>query len=91
MSESSIFWKHATSRVCIYRSIKVALFIGTILGVINHYDAILSGHLTSTNLFQMAITYMVPFSVATYGAAMQAKHIELQSKKRLTSYDRAQK
>lgn len=70
--------KHAAKKVCVYRSTKVALVVGTVLGLINHYDAIFYGTLTTTKIFQISITYLVPFSVATFGSAMQARHIELQ-------------
>ena len=53
--------------------------VGTILGAVNHYDAILSGTFSATTLVQIGITYLVPFCVATFGSAMQARHIELNS------------
>ena len=43
-----------------------ALVVGTLLTAINHGDAFVSGHLP--NLFKVALTYIVPFCVATYGA-----------------------
>ena len=77
-----LFLKHATSRVCVARSLKTALFVGTVLGFINHYDEIVHGTLSRTNVVQMLVTYLVPYSVATFGAAMQARHMELQSRAR---------
>jgi len=71
-----LFLKHAKDRVCIIRSVKVALVVGTILALINQYDAIFSGNLTPTNIFQILLTYLVPYSVSTFGSAMQARHIE---------------
>lgn len=73
-----LFLKHATQRVCVYRSAKVALVVGTVLGLINHYDAIFYGVLTVTKIFQISIAYLVPYSVATFGSAMQGRHMELQ-------------
>lgn len=72
-----LFLKHATQKVCVYRSAKVALVVGTVLGLINHYDAIFYGALTATEVFQILITYLVPYSVAMFGSAMQARHMEL--------------
>ncbi len=72
-----LFLKHACDRVCVLRSLKVAVVVGTILGAVNHYDAILSGTFSATTLVQIAVTYLVPFCVATFGSAMQARHIEL--------------
>lgn len=73
----NIFLKHATDKICIKRSIKVSLVVGTILALINQYDAIFFGTLTSTNIIQILITYLVPYGVATFGSAMQARHMEI--------------
>ena len=55
-------------RELLFRSLRTALLIGTILGLINHYDSL--GHLTSHQMAQIGVTYLVPFSVATYGQVM---------------------
>ena len=75
-----LFAKYARDRVCVLRAIKVALVIGSIIGLINHLDEIVSGTLTGTNILQIGLTYLIPFSVSTYGSAMQACHVELQEK-----------
>jgi len=62
----------------VLRAMKVALVIGSIIGFINHLDEIISGTLTGTNILQMGLTYLIPFSVSTYGSAMQACHVELE-------------
>jgi hypothetical protein len=72
-----LFFKHARDPVCVIRAVKVALFVGTVLCFINHFDEIIHGVLTSTNMIQIGITYMVPYSTSTFGSAMQARHIEL--------------
>lgn len=51
----------------IIRSSKTALVIGTLLGLINHGQALISGHFTWGELVPLLITYLVPFSVTTYG------------------------
>jgi hypothetical protein len=71
------FLKYATDKVCVSRALKVALVVGSINGLITQYDAIFSGAFASTNIFQIALTYMVPFGVSTFSSAMQAKHDEL--------------
>ncbi|MEN8186862.1 MAG: nitrate/nitrite transporter NrtS [Bacteroidota bacterium] len=71
------FLKYAFQKVTIIRSVKVALIVGTILAFINHYDAIFTGTLTTTNIFQILLTYLVPYLVATYGSASHARYIEL--------------
>jgi len=75
-----LFLKYARERVCVVRSLKVALVVGTVLAFLNHYDSILSGMLNATVFFQIVITYAVPYSVATFGSAMQARHMELTQK-----------
>jgi hypothetical protein len=48
------------------RSFVVAVIVGTILNLINQGDVLLSGaHL---NLIKIALTFVVPYCVATYGA-----------------------
>ena len=72
------FLKYATDKVCVSRALKVAFVVGSINGLITQYDAIFSGAFTFTNLFQIALTYMVPFGVSTFSSAMQARHDELE-------------
>lgn len=47
-------------------ALKTALVVGTLLGVINHGQALLTGHMTSDHLISMLVTYLVPFSVSMY-------------------------
>jgi hypothetical protein len=58
-----------------YRAIKVALFIGTLLNIINNYQAILEGVWTANLIFKVSLTYCVPFCVSSYSSfkATQAK------------------
>jgi hypothetical protein len=76
-----LFLKYAMNREIVITSIKVAVVIGTILALINHYDAILSGTLNSTGIIQILLTYLVPYAVATYGAAKHAQRVELEKLK----------
>ena len=48
------------------RSLFVALFVGSILNLINQGDALLSG---SVNWPKIVLTYFVPLAVVSYGAA----------------------
>ncbi len=41
----------------------------------------MNGALTAAVIFQILLTYLVPYGVAAYGSAMQARHIELQELK----------
>jgi len=47
------------------RSLYVALLVGTILNLINQGDALADG---SINWLKVALTYVVPYVVCTYGA-----------------------
>jgi Mg/Co/Ni transporter MgtE len=78
-----LYIKYAKSRVIFIRSIRVSLVVGTVLAIINHCDAIIDGTFNSTNLFQVILTYLVPFLVATYGSVSHARHIEMEELKRI--------
>ncbi|HEX2171717.1 MAG TPA: nitrate/nitrite transporter NrtS [Dehalococcoidia bacterium] len=58
---------YCLERDTILRSLKVALVVGTLLGVINHFPALLTFSVSPTEAAQIGLTYLVPFSVATYG------------------------
>jgi len=80
-----LFFKHAKRRDCINNSIKAALIVGTLLAVINHYDGIFMGTLDATEVFQILLTYLVPYSVATYGFATNARNSELKELEKIAS------
>jgi hypothetical protein len=48
------------------RSLMIMVVVGSMLNVINQGDAIFSGG--PVNWWKVALTYCVPFCVATYGA-----------------------
>jgi hypothetical protein len=50
----------------LWRSVVVALLVGTILNLINQGDALLSGH--GLVAWKIALTYCVPFLVASFGS-----------------------
>lgn len=58
----------ATERAVIIRSTKVMLVVGTILMLINYGDRLISNTLETEHLFKILLTYLVPFSVATYSS-----------------------
>lgn len=66
----------ATSPSIRRRSLVVALVVGTVLTLINQGDALLQGH--DLNWLKAALTYAVPYCVATYGAyaAARSRHKE---------------
>jgi hypothetical protein len=54
------------------RSLWVALVVGTILNLINQGDAVLAGQ--RLDFGKIALTYMVPYFVSTYGAVSVRLH-----------------
>lgn len=75
-----LFIKHAFDPICVRRAVRVALIVGTVLALINHFDAIYHGNLSLTNIIQILTTYLIPYTVATHGSAMHARHHELQQR-----------
>ena len=67
------FVQAATERRTVITSAKVALVVGTILALINYGDRIfLHGDMRAADWVKLAVTYVVPYCVATYGAARYA-------------------
>jgi hypothetical protein len=63
----------ATERGTIARSAKVALFVGSVLALINYGDRIfLRSDMRAVDWVKLAVTYCVPYCVATYGAVRYA-------------------
>jgi hypothetical protein len=71
------FFVAATERGTVVTSARVALVVGSILALINYGDRIfLSCDMRSLDWVKLALTYCVPYCVATYGAARYAtRHI----------------
>ncbi|MCH8348188.1 MAG: nitrate/nitrite transporter NrtS [Proteobacteria bacterium] len=63
------FINAALERSVVIRALKVTAVVGTILVAINHGDVFVGGG--EINWFKIILTYMVPYAVATYAAAMQ--------------------
>src|SRR5713101_1688080 len=73
------FARHACEKNCVLRSLTVALLVGTVLAFINHYDAIISGSLSTVGVVQILVTYAGPYCVATFGSASQAMQMDSNS------------
>jgi len=70
------FFAVATERGTVVASAKVALFVGSILALINYGDRIfLHYNMSALDWVKLAITYCVPYCVATYGAAKYAMRL----------------
>ena len=61
-------WVHcALERDTVIRSLKTSAVVGTILGLINHWQHMFPPDMTVQQVLQIGLTYLVPFGVATYG------------------------
>ena len=58
-------------------SVKMALVVGTLLAVINHGQALLTGHFTPGELLPLCLTYCVPFAVAMYSQVQGKRQRDL--------------
>jgi len=68
---------HYDATLLVYPDSPEAHFnLGTTLALINHFDGIIGLRLTFTEIFQILITFLVPFSVATYSAARHLQYLE---------------
>jgi len=68
MTTGSTWLSIALQAKILKRSLKVSAVVGTLLMVINHGDVILSGSADLSHIFKILLTYLVPFSVATYSS-----------------------
>jgi len=59
-------WRLATTGRVPQRSLIMAVAIGSLLSLINQYDAMFG--IVAFNWYKAALTYCVPYIVATYGA-----------------------
>ena len=67
------FFRAALEEGTIATSAKIALLVGTILALINYSDRIfLHNDMRALDWVKLAVTYCVPYCVATYGAARYA-------------------
>jgi len=61
------------------RSVVTCLVVGALLTVINQGDRLIRGELDATMAWQIGLTFLVPFVVATFsGAAAIRRHNEEQ-------------
>jgi len=57
----------------------MGLVVGTILAAINHYDMFLSGDFVARRVYQLLISYLVPFSVSLTSSGLTGRHHEMKS------------
>lgn len=63
----------AARRSVVRRSLRVAAVVGTLLVVLNYGDRALAGTLGPADRVKMALTYLVPYGVATYAAVQEIR------------------
>lgn len=66
-------WKRCLDPKVAWLAVKVALVIGTVLNLIHHYDIFLGAPLNRVTMFQMGLTYVVPYCVSTHGQVFGRK------------------
>lgn len=55
---------YCQERATLLFSLKTALIVGTILAIINHGYALVTGHFTAGEIYPLLLTYCVPFTVS---------------------------
>jgi hypothetical protein len=68
-NHSKSFLTIATSRRVVHRAVRISAFVGTVLAIINHGDSLLELDVSMKQMFQIILTYLVPYGVATYTSA----------------------
>lgn len=69
MVESDLgFLDLAMRRSAVLRAVKVSLFVGSILAVVNHADIVFAGNANASTFLKIALTYLVPYGVSTYSS-----------------------
>jgi len=58
----------AVRRDIVHYSTKMAIFVGTLLMLINHGDTLWLGQLSKRDYFKIGLTYLVPYLVSTWSS-----------------------
>jgi len=71
----------AFRRDVVRRALTVAVVVGSLLITINHADALWQGDLSTKRLWQIGLTYLVPYCVSTYSSvsalrSLDRRHLE---------------
>lgn len=69
MAETDPSWlQMAMHRSIVWRGLRVSAVVGSLLVAINHLPALWSGDLSRMRIFQIGLTYVVPYCVATWSS-----------------------
>jgi len=60
------------------RALRVAAVVGVVLITINHGDRILFGEITPRSVFQMGLTFLVPYVVSTVSSVGALREVARQ-------------
>lgn len=66
-SKNRLHLHHWRNPQTVRRAQRVALVVGTILNLINHYDLMFGAAITGSIAIQIVLTYLVPYFVSTHG------------------------
>jgi hypothetical protein len=69
----------ASRRDVVRRALTVAVVVGTILITINHADALWRGDVSVKRIWQMGLTYLVPYCVSTYSSVSALRGVQRSS------------
>ena len=51
----------------------IALFIGSLLNLVNSYDVFMEGNFSNKNMMKIFLTYLTPFCVSLYSSGRAGK------------------
>jgi len=71
----------ATSWPVVRRALSFSVIVGAILIAINHGPNLFSGKVTTTHVFQMILTVLVPYTVSTLSSVSAMLQFERQNRK----------
>ena len=77
-TESNTWLQDARRPEVIYRSLRVAALVGSILVLVNQGDVLMEGAAVLELLWKIPLTYCVPYAVSTYAAvdALRAANLK---------------
>ena len=58
----------ACQQTILFRAIKIAGVVGTLLMIINHGDRLIAGAMEPIHWLKVILTYLVPYFVSTYSS-----------------------
>ena len=71
-TNSGDLWRIATSHSVRRRAALMSIIVGTVLGLINHGDAIFQGTISPPDTVHVIVTYIVPYCVSTVSSVLAA-------------------